>query len=91
MFAFGECSNMSRQSCYAGHPMPYASEAMRRAHKRASASHARESAAAEIDRVVALVHRDLSKARQNKPVPSDWSSLIAYAKASEIRAVDDRA
>lgn len=45
--------------------MPYASEAMRRAHKRASASHARESAAAEIDRVVALVHRDLSKARQN--------------------------
>ena len=71
--------------------MPYASEAMRRSHKRASASHACESAPGEIDRVVALVHRDLSKARQNKPVPSDWSSLIAYAKAGEIRAVDGRA
>lgn len=71
--------------------MPYASEAMRRAHKRASASHACESAPAEVDRVVALVHRDLSKARQGERTPSGWSSLIAYAKAGEIRAVDDRA
>lgn len=71
--------------------MPYASEAMRRAHKRASASHACESAPDEIDRVVALVHRALSKTRQSKPVPSDWSSLIAYAKAGEMKAGDDRA
>lgn len=65
--------------------MPYASEAMRRAHKRASASHACESAPGEIDRVVALVHRDLSKTRQNKPTPSNWPSLIAYAKAGEMK------
>lgn len=28
---------------------------------------------------------------RNAPIPPNWSSLIAYAKASEIRAVDDRA
>lgn len=69
--------------------MPYASEAMRRAHKRASASYARESAAAEIDCVVALVHHDLSKAWQNETafgkIAAGLEDAIAFAQGDETR------
>ncbi len=69
--------------------MPYASEAMRRAHKRALASHACESAPGEIDRVVALVHRDLSKPRQSGTafgkIAAGLEDAIAFARGDETR------
>lgn len=73
--------------------MPYASEALRRAHKRASASHACESAKAEIDRVVARIHRDMpsiheavrAEGRAFRKIAAGLEDAIAFAKGDTSR------
>lgn len=60
--------------------MPYASPELRAAHRRATASHASESAETEIARVVAKVHTDLDALAERDA----WADTVAFAKQGEI-------